>query len=235
MLETVFFDFGGTLADEPMPHAESIAAFLQDHGIEAPWEEVQRGSEAMEAYCGAWHDDRPDDPSKSLADRFWFNACLQFSKHISAIPDSQDLAEFMHASHTIIPYRLYEDTIPALDLLASRGQKMAIISNWDAPTLEFATRDLGIRKYFVMVLSSRCAECEKPRADIFHEACRRADAKPETSMMVGDSLHADIGGSAPLGMTPVWINRGDGEADRECHQIHKLTELPGLLDKLNGA
>ena len=232
MIETIFFDFGGTLAHEPFPHADSFAAFLSDRGIEATRQEVERGNQAMVAFHDRWDQTHPTDPSKTLADRFWFNACLEFARHISSIPDSHDLAELMHASHQIIPYKLYDDTIPALDALAQRGMKMGVISNWDAPTLEFATRDLGIRRFFTMAISSRCAECEKPRPAIFHEACRRAQARPETSMMVGDSLKADIEGSRALGMTPIWINRTGLDAPEHGLMIRKLNEIPAILDQI---
>jgi len=233
MIETVFFDFGGTLAYEPVPHSESFHTFLCEHDIETTRDEVEAGTEAMEEFNRNWGRQRPGNDSKTLADRFWFNACLHFARHIRSVPDAHDLAELMHASHTIIPYRLYDDTLPALEALAARDLPIGIISNWDAPTLEFATRDLDIRRLFTMVLSSRNAECEKPDPRIFHKACRRANASPETSLMVGDSIAADVEGARAVGMTPVWINRDGAARDVGCATVRALTELPSLLDNLS--
>lgn len=229
MIETVFFDFGGTLVYEPYPHADSFFAFLRSQGIEASREEVAAGTQAMKEYHSAWRRAHPEDGSKRLADRFWYHACLAFARHIRSITDSEDLAELMHAHHAIIPYRLYDDAVPALDALASEGVKMAIISNWDAPTLEFALRDLGIRRYFVAALSSRCAECEKPASRIFYEACRRAETTPDVSVMVGDSLAADIQGAHVIGMRAVWINRNGEPPPASFPVIRALTELPVVL------
>jgi FMN phosphatase YigB (HAD superfamily) len=38
---------------------------------------------------------------------------------------------------------------------------------------------------------------------------------PEETMMVGDSLYADVGGAKPLGMTAVWKRRTDAQAEME--------------------
>jgi len=237
MIRTVFFDFGGTLAWEPFSHEDSLYAFLQAWGIEAGRDEVEAGVRAMEAYGaerarkraaeGAGHDN-----SKTLAERYWFNVCLRFAQQICSIPDSHDLAELLHASHDIIPYEVYDDTVPALKALSARSLNLGLISNWDAPTLEFATRDLGIRKYFKMVLSSRCAEYEKPRPEIFHEACQRADAEPASSVHIGDSIEADIAGARGVGITPIWINRNGAEVRPDCATIQSLAELPDVLDRL---
>ncbi len=235
MIKTVFFDFGGTLGFEPLPHAESLHNFLTEHGIEATKEEVKAGEQAMRAFDEERLAQNGGNRSKSLAERYWFNVCLRFAREISSVPDSQDLAEFLHANYQIIPYELYDDTIPALETLRARGLSLGIISNYDAPTLEFSTRGLGLRPYFEMVLSSRCAESEKPETKIFEEACRRIGADPATSMHVGDSFEADVEGAKKVGITPVWVYRDGQTPARDCHVVKELTELPALVDQLNAS
>jgi HAD superfamily hydrolase (TIGR01549 family) len=232
MIETVFFDFGGTLAFEPYPHADSLHQFLVNRGIPTNREEVEAGECAMRAFEEVWMREHGGCRSKRLADRYWFNVCLAFARHIRSVKDSQDLAELLHASHQIIPYRLYDDAIPALNALAQCGFRMGIISNWDAPTLEFATRDSGIRSHFVMVLSSRCAECEKPDPTIFWEALRRANARPQTAVHIGDSIAADIAGARAAEIAPIWINRHNASDDPGCPIVQDLAQLPDLLAQL---
>jgi putative hydrolase of the HAD superfamily len=229
-IETVFFDFGGTLAYEYLSHADSMYDFLFTHGIDTTTAEVAEAERAMREFGDAWVAEH--GRSKTLADRFWYRVCLAFAERIAAVPDSQDLAEFLHASYDIIPYKLYEDTVPALEALKGRGLTLGVISNWDAPTIEIATRRGSIRPYFDMVLSSRNAECEKPGPEIFHEACRRAGADRAKSMHVGDSIEADIVGAKSVGITPVWINRDGADADPGSAIVQQLTEIPALIDRL---
>lgn len=229
-IEALFLDFGGTLAFEGMSHEESFHAFLANHGVIATRDEVQAGIRAMEAYGAAWQTGEGRTRSKTFADRYWFNVCLCFARHITSVTDSHDLAEVLHASHEIIPYTLYPDTIPALERLSAQGLTLGIISNWDAPTLDFAVRDLGIRTYFRVVLSSRCAECEKPKPGIFLEACRRAGVRPCDCVHVGDNTVADVEGARSVGMTPIWINRDHLPSWPECTVIHTLTDLPDMFD-----
>ncbi|HOJ32816.1 MAG TPA: HAD family hydrolase [Candidatus Hydrogenedentes bacterium] len=230
-VDAVFFDFGGTLAFEPYTHVDSFYAYLVSHKIETTREEVQAGIAAMEEFDRSWHEQHGGDGSKRISERFWFRMCLEFARHISSVVDKEDLAEVLHADHRVIPNHLYEDTIPTLEVLHRAGICMGVISNWDAPILEFVLHDLRIRHYFRTAVSSRCAECEKPAPKIFLEACRRANVSPEHSVMVGDNPAADVQGALGVGMMPVWINRNGTNISIACPTIYRLSELPALLSR----
>jgi FMN phosphatase YigB (HAD superfamily) len=74
----------------------------------------------------------------------------------------------------------------------------------------------------------------KPHRSIFEAALRQAAAEPHESVMVGDSLPADIEGARGLGMRAVLVSRSatDGHT-RGCPDdvpvIRSLRELPALL------
>ena len=75
----------------------------------------------------------------------------------------------------------------------------------------------------------------KPAASIFHAACARLGAPPGRTVMVGDSLAADVqGGSARL-LATVWVRGEHGAAPpagspRPTHTIQQLAQLEGALD-----
>jgi putative hydrolase of the HAD superfamily len=72
----------------------------------------------------------------------------------------------------------------------------------------------------------------KPHVSIFEEALLRAGAEAATSVMVGDSLKADVQGALAAGMRAVLLRRsGDVPADvpLEVPVIHALTELAAHL------
>jgi putative hydrolase of the HAD superfamily len=72
----------------------------------------------------------------------------------------------------------------------------------------------------------------KPHISIFEEALARAGAEAATSVMVGDSLKADVLGALAAGMRAVLLRRsGDVPADvpAAVPVIHALTELAAHL------
>ena len=84
---------------------------------------------------------------------------------------------------------------------------------------------------------SQCVGAEKPEPAIFQVALEALQAKPETSVMVGDSLRRDYEGARRSGMGFIWIApedvqaaERDGGANRSV--LGSVTELPDLLDIL---
>lgn len=105
------------------------------------------------------------------------------------------------------------------------------VSNADTEDVLAAATRHGLR--FACVVTSEDARCYKPHAGIFQRALAAMDVRPQRVMHVGDSLHSDVGGARPLGITTAWICREErifdvGEA-RPDHTIRSLLELGALL------
>jgi HAD superfamily hydrolase (TIGR01662 family) len=138
-------------------------------------------------------------------------------------------------SHWIVE----EDTHRTLQALKDADYHMGIISNagddWDVQIL---VDKAGIRQFFDYVNTSAAAGVRKPHPQIYQLAFDAMQVKPERSVMVGDTLAADILGSKNLGMHNVWItrrvNRNAMQANFETikpdRTIDTLSELPGLLE-----
>lgn len=68
---------------------------------------------------------------------------------------------------------------------------------------------VGLNRYFDAVVTSVDVGVEKPDPQIFLEATRRLNVKPEECVMVGNRLDADILGANKLGMKTIlfqWAN-----------------------------
>ncbi|MCH7739066.1 MAG: HAD family hydrolase, partial [Chloroflexi bacterium] len=55
---------------------------------------------------------------------------------------------------------------------------------------------------------------------------------------VGDALQTDVAGANAAGATSVWLNRAGVPNDSEVkpdYEIRSLTEVPALVERLNGA
>ena len=122
-----------------------------------------------------------------------------------------------------------DEMIEAMDIQASEFQKSLWVEDGVIDLLKF----LKTKKYKIGVISNSCVYDEvninhfkatqlfsyidgftfsyylkvrKPRPEIFLTALQRLSASPETSLMIGDSLPADVQGSQNLGMRGIWYN-----------------------------
>ena len=65
---------------------------------------------------------------------------------------------------------------------------------------------MGLADFFDSFTFSYYIGERKPKPIIFNRALSRTSSNPETSLMVGDSLKADVYGAQEIGMKGVWYN-----------------------------
>jgi HAD superfamily hydrolase (TIGR01509 family) len=121
-----------------------------------------------------------------------------------------------------------------------RGRvKLAVCSNFShSETARAVLADAGLLEHFDAVVISMDIGRRKPRPEIFRAALDSLGSAPEETLHVGDSLDADVAGSAALGIRPVWITRRVGDPDAAlrsysgappAHAIADLAELESLV------
>lgn len=105
-----------------------------------------------------------------------------------------------------------------------------IISNGFKESTELKIGNNGLGKYFSTVFISEIIGFNKPDKAIFEHALLTTEAKIAESLMIGDSVEADIRGAQDFGMKAIYFNPSGNEkpADVE-HQIHCLSELVKIL------
>lgn len=126
-------------------------------------------------------------------------------------------------------YRLFPDVHPTLTALKERGLQLAIVSNWNwhLPDL---IGELGLAEYFDLIVVSARVGCAKPHPGIFQVALQRARARPEQTIHVGDSYHADVLGAQTVGITGVLLDREDKVKVDGHVKIRGLDELLTILE-----
>lgn len=122
---------------------------------------------------------------------------------------------------------LWEDSLPVVRELRSRGTKAALISNCSHSTRPIVDR-LEIAEEFDEILLSFEVGMHKPDAGIYREALRRlGDVAPERTVFVDDQP-AYCDGAAALGIDTFLIDRsGDGTPDLNGHRV--IRDLQALL------
>ncbi len=93
----------------------------------------------------------------------------------------------------------YPDTADTLLRLRSHGVRIGVVSNtgWD---IRKGYEIAGIDHLVDTFVLSYQEGIAKPEKDLFIEACRRLEVRPERSIMVGNDARAD-GGAAVVGCT----------------------------------
>ncbi len=79
---------------------------------------------------------------------------------------------------------------------------------------------------------------EKPDRRIYEITAEQAGCDVTELMHVGDSLATDVPGANAAGATSVWLNRTGAPNDSDLKpdfEVRSLTEVPALVERLNGA
>ena len=129
---------------------------------------------------------------------------------------------------------LYPDTMECLRILKKK-YKLGIIAN-QIPGAEKRLEEMGIRRYFDVIVSSAEEGVAKPDPRIFNIALTRAGCAPEQAVMIGDRIDNDIVPAKQMGMKTVWIRQGvgrywniQGDCETPGYEVNNLSELLSIF------
>src|SRR5919205_3755322 len=206
-IRAVFFDVGGTLAyPHPSFHAV-IARVLAEHGVETTAERVAAVEPAVwQAIDEYWQQGGYFTRSDAESRQFWYWVYETFLR-LLGVAEAGDLPQRLYSEFVKHEtYRLYADSLPALEALRDRGLLLGVISNWEE-WLEQLLLHLEIHTYFSSRTISGTTGIEKPDPRIFALALESLGVAPEEAAHVGDSVRHDVEGARRAGLTPVLIDR----------------------------
>lgn len=126
--------------------------------------------------------------------------------------------------------RVFEYTYEILDYLTGKGYQLHLITNGFEKTQRRKLSSSRLEKYFRNITTSETSHSVKPKKEIFDFALAGAKASSGESLMIGDSLDADITGALNAGIDSVFVNHIRTAADgRPTYTIHHLKELEEIL------
>jgi putative hydrolase of the HAD superfamily len=123
--------------------------------------------------------------------------------------------------------------------LKQMGLKLGIVSNTfiSAGSLDRHLAQFGILDFFPIRLYSHQFAFRKPDIRIFQTAAQQIGEPPQDVLFVGDRINKDIVPALKVGMQAVlkeaYTNIG-GKIPKDVWRISRLSELPGLIEKING-
>ncbi len=123
---------------------------------------------------------------------------------------------------------LFPNTLSILEYLQPT-YKLHIITNGFREIQDKKMKNAGIDMYFDQVVNSETAGVKKPNPIIFEVALAKANARPDTSLMIGDSLEADILGAIGVGLHALHFNPHNDAKHTHCAMIDDLRKIKTYL------
>ncbi len=124
---------------------------------------------------------------------------------------------------------LFPHALETLDYLQGK-YTLHIISNGFKESTQMKIGNTGLSRYFKEVIISEIVGMNKPDRAIFEYAMKVSNAEFCESIMIGDSIEADIRGAQGCGMDAIYFNPMQKETpDDVRHYISCLSELTKIL------
>jgi len=132
---------------------------------------------------------------------------------------------------------LFHTAIPvegAVELLKYLSSKYQVYTASNAIYLQQINRltKTGMIGYIKDNFISEKLGCQKPTKDFFDACMQSANAKIEETVMIGDSLTADIIGAHEYGLKSIWYNHSkEYVSGKECYDyvVNNLIDIKNIL------
>lgn len=221
----VMWDFDATLAERPGIWTQALLDVLdqQDpgHGFERP--------DLRPFISGGFPWNFSDEPHGFVDDPegWWTHLNRLFITTYIGVGYDEDRANqlalgvrenFLRPS----AWRLFEDTIGALQRATAAGWRNVIVSN-HVPELMDLVVHLGLDEHVDIVVTSALIGFDKPNSGIFRHTLELA-GHPEEVWMVGDNPVADIAGAATVDVPSILV-RTDDIGHRKVDGLHDALDL----------
>jgi len=231
MIKAVFFDFYNTLITFDPPREILQVRACLDFGIEVDPQALPRGYWVADDFMSRENARLSiQKRSKEEAQEFWANYEATLLR-TAGVEVSGELALriFTRLRQMDRNYVLFDDVLPAINLLKKRGMVLGIISNLSR-SLDGQCSELGLTPHIDFALTSFEVGSEKPHPPIFLAALERAGVSASEVIHVGDQYHADVIGARGAGIKPLLLDRnGFWEEVRDCPRIRSLGEITNHL------
>ncbi|MGE5343705.1 MAG: HAD family hydrolase [Candidatus Omnitrophota bacterium] len=237
MIDSVLFDFGGTLDTNGIHWSEKFWDIYCRFDIRICQSDVRLAFVDSEIRLS--REDIPRDTSfLSLLEKqiFYQLAFLQGIQKLETSDSPHILSKKMAGACYADVLRFIPGVKQILEQLKTgSGYQLGLVSN-NHGTLAHVCQCLGIAHYFSIIVDSKVVGVSKPDPEIFQIPLRAMRISPENCVVVGDSYDRDIVPAKSIGCRTVWLRgRGwkaperDENVEKADFRIDSLEELPGLL------
>jgi putative hydrolase of the HAD superfamily len=227
MIKAVFFDLFNTLVRyDPAPEDQQWWA-CREYGIDVDKKDLRHGFYAAGDFFSREDarlpvEKRCEEEKQALWIEYEMTLLREAGVEVSRELAIQILTKIQQVDKKVV---LFDDTLPTLDLLRSRGLTVGLISNLHTSLDGFCAK-VGLGPHLDFALTSHEVGFAKPHPGIFNVALERANTQASEAIHVGDQYYADIVGARGAGIKPLLIDR-DGFLSHhdDCQHISELREV----------
>ena len=226
--KALIWDFDGTLAYREGGWAAALLDVLHNELTECSVTHDQLRPHLRDGF--PWHAADQAYPPKRSAEKWWSALDQLFERAFIAVGIEAERAarmatEVRHAYSKLTCWRLFDDTIPAMERLSSQGWAHVILSN-HVPELRSIIDHLQLNPYFALIFNSAETGYEKPHPQAFRTVLTALD-NPRTIWMIGDNVTADVMGAEGVGIPAVLVRRPHEDAKYYCEDLSQLFRIIG--------
>lgn len=124
--------------------------------------------------------------------------------------------------------QLFDGTIELLEYLKPK-YNLHIVTNGFSEVQQSKLEKSSLAPYFNLIVTSESVGVKKPNPKIFYYALKMAKTKTYHSVMIGDSLEADIYGAKNIGMTVIHCNFVNGLKVKDVTTVTNLSQIKQYL------
>lgn len=225
MIKHVFFDLDHTLWDFERNSAQAFNAIFLRNEIGLDIQRFLASYKPInERYWKLYREERISKPD------------LRFGR----LRDAFDAIEHQVSDELIATLAIeYIEHLPNYNALFKGAQSVLdylkvnyslhIITNGFNEVQHLKLTNSNIAAYFDQVITSESVGVKKPNPKIFNHALEMAKARPSESLMIGDSIEADVLGALKVNMKAIHFNHDQRKIDHDITSINSLEELKQFL------
>jgi putative hydrolase of the HAD superfamily len=227
--EHIFFDLDHTLWDFETNSKEALLELFNKYKM------LEKGVDSLDKFLVEYfiiNEKLWDDYRKGIIGK----EALRYDRFHQALQkfgiDDRDLTtNFADDYVNSAPYKtnLFPHAIETLEYLKEK-YILHIVTNGFEEVQYLKMKNTNLDKYFTQVITSERSGFKKPDIRMFEFSLNEAKANKLTSIMIGDSLEADIVGARNAGLNQVYFNPHENPHEEAVtHEIKSLKELMEIL------
>ncbi len=218
----ILFDLDGTLDDRPLSIARYAVPFRSSFAERLAELELAELAAALQ---------RADGDGYRLRE----TVCAELLQALPwrSLPDLPRLVEHWYEWFPLSTAPR-EGLIEVLQMLASRGIKLGVVTNGGVRIQQAKLTALGVEPYLSAVVISEAAGIAKPDAAIFRLALAQLGCEPGEAWFVGDHPVNDVLGASAAGLRGIWLPTLHPWPAGQPEPWRTISALPDVLPLIGG-
>ncbi|MFP3919849.1 YjjG family noncanonical pyrimidine nucleotidase [Lysinibacillus telephonicus] len=223
---TLLFDLDDTLLDFGATEEEALINLFKDQQITLT-PEIKEQYKKLNSRLWKAYEDGEMERDEVVNTRFSL-LFEQYGKQVDGAALEKNYRKYLAEGHHLVD--------GAIELVKRLSQQfdLYVVTNGESKTQYKRLNDSGLYPYFKNIFVSEDTNYQKPMKEFFDYVFSKiGDIQLESTLIIGDSLSADITGGFRAGIDTCWVNlkKKDNHINViPTYEINKLDELFRILN-----